>query len=152
MPNENDRCVVACAIARGDLAHNRVSFSVIVDARVDAMLRDRRGELIHAKQKNIHQAAHQINMGRGAASWESVLAFACAAVAAPAALTAAVDAPAMKQLTIASAIALLRARAKTTGLDVKARVRFVDMPDSLDPCVLSEDLGQSVHVAPLYVG
>jgi len=51
MPNENDRCVVACAIARGDLAHNRVSFSVIVYARVDAMLRDRRGELIHAKQK-----------------------------------------------------------------------------------------------------
>jgi hypothetical protein len=63
MPNENDRCVVACAIARGDLAHNRVSFSVIVDARVDAVLRDRRGELIHAKRKNIHQAAHQINMG-----------------------------------------------------------------------------------------
>jgi hypothetical protein len=38
------------------------------------------------------------------------------------------------------------------GLDVKARVRFVDMPDSLDPCVLSGNLGQSVHVAPLYVG
>ena len=82
-----------------------------------------------------------------------LLAFACAAVAAPAALTAAVDAPTMKQLTIASAIALLRARAsKLRGLDVKARVRFVDMPDSLDPSVLSGNLGQSVHVAPLYVG
>ena len=48
--------------------------------------------------------------------------------------------------------ALESGASKLRGLDVKARVRFVDTPDSLDPSVLSGNLGQSVHVAPLYVG
>jgi hypothetical protein len=43
----------------------------------------------------------------------------------------------MKQLTIASAIAFLRGRgSQVRGLDVKARVSFVYMPDSLDLSVL----------------
>ena len=63
MPNEDNRSVVARTIARGDLAYDGVRFGVIVNARFDAMLGDRRRQLIHAERKNVHQATHQVDMG-----------------------------------------------------------------------------------------